>query len=67
MRPPPSGVASEQKSSGRSPKRKMGVEIPIAVRWLGRPSDAKARFKEGTAVESSASFVVKGEDVFTRL
>ena len=34
---------------------------------VGRPSEAKARFKEGTIAASSVTFAVVGEVVFNRL
>ena len=43
------------------------VKIPFAARWLGRPSEVKARFKEGAIVASSATFAVVGNAVFSRL
>ena len=44
-----------------------GVKISFLTRWLGQPSKAKARFKEGTIVASSVTSAVAGETVFNRL
>ena len=38
-----------------------GVKIPFAVRWQGRPSDARA-FKEGRIAAPSVTFAIVGEE-----
>ena len=41
--------------------------MSFAVRWLARPSDVKARFKEGAILASLVAFAFVGEAVFSRL
>ena len=82
-RAPDPGIVERDLETGQNPRgqknactekpreeieaEKEGVRVPLAVRWLGRPSEVKARFKGGAIVASSVTFAVKGEDVFGRL
>ena len=43
------------------------MKAPAAHRWLGRPSDIKARHAEGTIGASSITFPVVGEATFGHL
>ena len=43
------------------------VKIPAVIRWLGRPSDVKARYVNGTIEVSSITFPVTGEATEGRL
>ena len=44
-----------------------GVAIPLAVRWLGKLSEIRERAREGKITVSSVTFVVRGEEVASKL
>ena len=44
-----------------------GVNVPTAVRWLGRPADVKAYYVEGTIKATSITFTLVGQVTFGRL
>ena len=46
---------------------RVGVAIPLAVRWLGKLSEIRERAREGKITASSVTFVVRGEEVAGKL